>query len=70
MMLSSKAYQILKWIMILAAPICTFITGLIQAIQTGDPIAITTTAIGGLGTLVGFVIKASDAQYYKEENDG
>lgn len=70
MKLSDKAYQILKWTMILAAPICTFIVGIIQAVQTGDPIAITTAVLGGLGTLAGIVIKASDIQYYKEEQDG
>ena len=68
MRLSDKAYQILKWIMILASPFCTFVTGLIVAIQTADPVAITTAVIGGLGTFVGCIIKASDTQYYKEVN--
>ena len=67
MKLSDKTYYILKWVMILAAPFCTFITGIIQAVQTGDTVAIITAVLGGLGTFVGVVIKASDIQYYKEE---
>ena len=70
MKLSSKAYYILKWTMILAVPLCTFIIGIIQAVQTGDPIAITTAVLGGLSTFIGAIIKASDIQYYKEENNG
>lgn len=69
MKLSNKAYDILKWVMILAVPLCTFITGIIQAIQTGDPIAIMTAVLGGLSTFIGAIIKASDIQYKKEESD-
>ncbi len=67
MRLPDKAYIILKWIMLLAVPVCTFLTGLLAAIQTGDPAAIITAAIGGLGTLAGVIIKISDSEYKKEK---
>lgn len=66
MKLPDNVYNILKWIMFLAVPICTFITALIAAIQTGDPTAITTTVISGLGSLAGAVIKISDSEYKKK----
>ena len=66
MRLPDKVYNILKWVMLLAVPICTFITALIAAIQTGDPTAIITTVISGLGSLAGAVIKISDSEYKKE----
>lgn len=66
MRLPDNVYNILKWIMILAVPLCTFVTSLIVAIQTGDPTAIITTIISGLGTLAGAIIKASDVEYQKE----
>lgn len=66
MKLSNKLYNILKWIMILAGPVATFILGIIAAVQTGDPAAIVTAVFGGLGTLAGIVIKVSDVNYKKE----
>lgn len=70
MRLPDKVYNALKWIMILAVPLCTFVTALIAAIQTGDPTAIITTVISGLGSLAGAVIKVSDSVYQKEIKEG
>lgn len=69
MKLPNKVYDALKWIMLLAVPICTFITALIAAIQTGDPTAIITTVISGLGSLAGAIIKISDNEYKKGEKE-
>ena len=66
MKLPDKVYDVMKWIMLLATPICTFIIGIIAAVQTGDPAAIITAVIGGIGTLAGVIIKISDSEYRKE----
>lgn len=66
MVLPDKVYIILKWIMLLATPVCTFILGILAAVQTGEPAAIITAVIGGLGTLAGVIIKISDMGYRKE----
>lgn len=66
MRLPDKVYNILKWVMLLATPICTFILGIIAAVQTGDTSAIITAVIGGIGTLAGVIIKISDTEYRKE----
>lgn len=66
MTLNDKTYLAIKWIMLLAAPVLTFVLGLIAAIQTGDLANILTAAIGGIGTLAGVIIKISDTNYYKE----
>ena len=65
MQLPDKVYLILKWVMLLATPVCTFILGIIAAVQTGDISAIITAVIGGLGTLAGVIIKISDTAYKK-----
>lgn len=65
MQLPDNVYIILKWVMLLATPVCTFILGIIAAIQTGDIAAIITAVIGGLGTLAGVIIKISDTAYKK-----
>ena len=70
MKLPDKVYIVLKWIMLLATPVCTFILGIIAAIQTGDLSAIITAVLGGLGTLAGVIIKISDMQYRKEIENG
>ena len=70
MKLPDKVYIVLKWIMILATPVCTFVLGILAAVQTGDPAAIITAVLGGLGTLAGIVIKISDMEYKKEVSDG
>ena len=70
MKLPDKVYIALKWIMLLATPVCTFILGIIAAIQTGDVSAIITAVLGGLGTLAGVIIKISDTQYRKEIENG
>lgn len=70
MKLPDNVYLILKWIMLLATPVCTFIIGVYEAIQTGSFAAIVTAIIGGLGTLAGVVIKISDTAYRKEISDG
>ena len=70
MKLPDKVYIVLKWIMILAPPVCTFVLGILAAVQTGDPAAIITAVLGGLGTLAGIVIKISDMEYKKEVSDG
>ena len=70
MKLPDKVYIVLKWVMLLATPVCTFVLGILAAVQTGDPAAIITAVLGGLGTLAGIVIKISDVEYKKEVKDG
>ena len=70
MKLPDKVYIVLKWVMLLATPVCTFILGIIAAIQTGDISAIITAILGGLGTLAGVIIKISDSEYKKSLSDG
>lgn len=70
MKLPDKIYDILKWVMLLATPVCTFILGIIAAVQTGEIPAIITAVIGGLGTLAGVIIKISDAEYKKQLQGG
>ena len=70
MKLPDKVYIVLKWIMLLATPVCTFILGIIAAIQTGDVSAIITAVLGGLGTLAGVIIKIRDSEYKKSLSDG
>ena len=70
MKLPDKVYIVLKWVMFLATPVCTFVLGILAAVQTGDPAAIITAVLGGLGTLAGIVIKISDVEYKKEVSDG
>lgn len=70
MKLPDAIYNIMKWIMLLATPVCTFILGIIAAAQTGDASAIITAVLGGLGTLAGIIIKISDANYKKELEGG
>lgn len=66
MKLPDKVYIVMKWIMILAVPVCVFITGIIDAVGTGNINSIITAVIGGLGTLAGVIIKISDSEYRKE----
>ena len=66
MKLPDTVYIVLKWVMLLATPVCTFILGIIAAVQTGDITAIITAVLGGLGTLAGIIIKISDSAYKKE----
>jgi len=70
MKLPDKVYLILKWIMLLATPVCTFIIGVYEAFQTGSFAAIVTAIIGGLGTLAGVIIKISDTEYKKGLESG
>ena len=70
MKLPDNVYNVLKWVMILAVPLSTFVTSLIVSIKTGDITAIITTVISGLGTLAGVIIKASDVEYQKELKEG
>lgn len=70
MKLPDKVYLILKWIMLLATPVCTFIIGIYEAIQTGSFAAIVTAVLGGLGTLAGVIIKISDSEYRKALESG
>jgi len=70
MKLPDKVYDILKWVMLLATPVCTFILGILAAVQTGEVPAIITAVIGGLGTLAGVIIKISDAEYKKQLQGG
>lgn len=70
MKLPDKVYDVLKWIMLLAGPVTTFILGIIAAANTGDVSAIITAVLGGIGTLAGIIIKISDGQYKKEIGNG
>jgi len=68
--LPDNVYLTLKWIQILAIPVCTFITSVVAAILTGETMAIITAVISGIGTLAGAIIKASDVEYQKELKEG
>lgn len=70
MKLPDNVYIALKWVMLLATPLVTFILGIIAAVQTADVSAIITAVIGGLGTLAGVIIKISDSAYKKELSSG
>ena len=70
MKLPNKVYDVLKWIMILGMPIATFIIGIIDAVNTGSAAAIVTAVFGGLATLAGIIIKASDISYQKSLEAG
>jgi len=70
MKLPDKVYDVLKWIMILGMPVATFIIGIIDAVNTGSPSAIVTAVFGGLATLAGIIIKASDISYKKALSNG
>lgn len=70
MKLPDRVYNVLKWIMLLATPVCTFVLGVLAAIQTGDVSAIITAVLGGLGTLAGVIIKISDTEYRKGLESG
>lgn len=66
MVLNDRVYRIMKWVNILAVPLATFLIGIVNAVMTGNIEAIITAIIGGAGTVAGVIIKASDANYYKE----
>lgn len=70
MKLPDNVYLALKWIMLLATPVCTFVIGIYEAIQTGSFAAIVTAIIGGLGTLAGVIIKISDSAYKQQLEGG
>lgn len=70
MKLPDKVYDVMKWIMLLAVPVATFIIGIIDAVQTGDVSAIITAVFGGISTLAGIIIKISDSMYNKELKEG
>lgn len=66
MKISNKAYDIAKFIMLIAPSFLAFVIGLVSAIQTGDWQAITTAVIGGLGTLAGAFLEVSSKMYWKD----
>ena len=70
MKLPDKVYDIMKWVMLLAVPVGTFILGIIVAVQTGDVSAIITAIFGGISTLAGIIIKISDSFYKSELKEG
>jgi hypothetical protein len=70
MKLPNKVYDVLKWVMLLGVPVSTFIIGIIAAANTGNVEAIITAVFGGLSTLAGIIIKISDGEYRKENNNG
>lgn len=70
MTLPDKVYDVLKWIMLLAVPVGTFVLGIMSAVQTGDPVAIITAVCGGLETLIGIILKISDTWYKKGITSG
>ena len=67
MKLPDKIYDALKVIVWIAPPFLTFVLGLINAIQTGELIAIVTAVIGGIGTLAGTLLEVSCINYNKEQ---
>lgn len=70
MKLPNKVYDVLKWVMFLGVPVGSFIISIITAVNTGDPTAVITAVFTGLATLAGIVIKISDGEYKKENNNG
>lgn len=70
MKLPNKVYDVLKWVMLLGVPVGSFIISIITAVNTGDPTAVITAVFTGLATLAGIVIKISDGEYKKENNNG
>ena len=70
MKLPNPVYDVMKWIMLLGVPVGTFIISIITAVNTGDPTAVITAVFTGLATLAGIVIKISDGEYKKENNNG
>ena len=70
MKLPNKVYDVLKWIMFLGVPVGSFITSLIAAIMTKDPTAIITAVFTGIASLAGTIIKISDNEYRKENENG
>ena len=46
MKLPDAVYDILKWVMLLAVPVGTFILGIMAAVETGSPVAIITGSSG------------------------
>lgn len=70
MRLSNRAYDIIKWVSLLAVPVVTFISALteIWGFAYGSAIAATVSAVG---VLAGAVIKISTDNYNKgEDEDG
>ena len=67
MQIPNRVYDILKVVVWIAPPFLTFVLGLINAIQTGDIIAIVTAVIGGLGTLAGTLLEVSCVNYRKSQ---
>ena len=70
MIIPNRVYDILKIVVWIAPGLLAFVCGLINAIQTGDPIAIVTAVIGGLGTLAGGLLTKSCEDYKKENSYG
>ena len=70
MRLPDKVYDILKWIMLLAVPVSTFILGIMEAAQTGNAGAIILAVCGGLETLIGVILKISDSFYKNQITSG
>ena len=66
MVLPNKAYDILKWLMLLLVPLATFIVSVIDAFATGDPKAIIMATFSGLTELIGIIIKVSDTNFKKQ----
>ena len=70
MKLPSKAYDILKYIALIALPaLCCFLTAIgdIWGIGLMPKIVATITA---LATLLGALLQVSTNKYWKEQNDG
>ena len=69
MKLPDRVYDALKWVMLLAVPVGTFVLGIIAAVNSGDTVAIVTAICGGLETLIGIILKISDS-FYKKSIEG
>ena len=70
MIIPDKVYDVLKIVVWIAPGLLAFVCGIINAIQTGDIIAIVTAVIGGLGTLAGGLLTKSCEDYKKESQNG
>lgn len=68
MIIPNKVYDVLKIVVWICPGLLAFICGLINAIQTGDAIAIVTAVIGGIGTLAGGLLTKSCEDYKKQES--
>lgn len=66
MVLPSKVYEFLKFVIKLCPWIVTFISGLLMQLDIGDKeIALITFIVGGVGSLATLIVEFCKANHYK-----